>query len=141
MHHGITLKNDLGEIETMVEAVEGFGQVCHLSIPTIFTMNLVLEEIITNIISYAYVDDEEHDIIVDFTWDKDVLTLVVTDDGIPFNPLEVVAPNLLIPVEEREVGGLGIYFVTQRMDEVLYTWEQGHNVLTMRKSCSKEVVI
>lgn len=135
----LRLKNDLSSITTLALAIEAFGEVNALPSPTIFDMNLVLEEMITNIISYGYEDQLEHCIIVDICWENHSITLTVTDDGKPFNPLEIVAPNLAIPLEDREEGGLGIYFVRQRMDEVVYKWEQGHNVLIMSKEYAKEV--
>ncbi|SMD05282.1 ATP-binding protein [Sporomusa malonica] len=138
-HESIILKNDLSEIETMVLAIEAFGQVHALPLRIVFDMNLVLEEIITNIMSYGYKDKLEHCIRVDIFWENNLLRLIVTDDGEPFNPLEMAVPNLDIPLEERAVGGLGIYFVKQKMDEVVYKWEQGHNVLIMSKGYAKEM--
>lgn len=138
-HHSIILKNDLSEIETMVVAVEEFGQEHALPLRIVFDMNLVLEEVITNIMSYGYKDELEHYIKVDVFWENNLLTLIVTDDGEPFNPLAKASPDLDIPLEERAVGGLGIYFVKQKMDEVVYKWEHGHNVLLMNKEYAKEM--
>lgn len=135
----ISLKNQLAEIETLVCVIEEFGETNDLPTRAMFDMNLVLEEIITNTISYGYGDELEHYIIVDIYWENKVIKLTVSDDGKPFNPLELAEPDLLIPLEEREEGGLGIHFVKQIMDEVTYQWEDGRNVLTMSKDYVKEV--
>ncbi len=135
----IILKNNLSEIETMALAIEAFGQTQDLPLRVVFDMNLVLEEIVTNIISYGYEDELEHNIEVDVAWDKDIVTIKVTDDAKQFDPLAQPEPDLLVPLEQREAGGLGIYFIKQRMDEVVYKWEQGHNVLEMRKNYAKEM--
>jgi anti-sigma regulatory factor (Ser/Thr protein kinase) len=130
----IVLKNDRNEIEAVAAALEEFGEAHALPLRIVFDMNLVLEEIITNIISYGYEDTLEHSIVIDVSWDNDLLTLTVTDDAKQFDPLAQDGPDLQLPLEEREAGGLGIYFVKQKMDEVIYKWEQGHNVLVMKKS-------
>ena len=102
------------------------------------SLNLVLEESIANIISYGYEDELEHSIIVELSWDNGLLELIVTDDAKPFDLLANEAPDLLLPHEEREAGGLGIFFLKEKMDEVTYKWEQGHNILAMKKIYAKE---
>lgn len=135
----IVIKNDLAELETMTAVIEQFGEVQALPMRVIFDMNLVLEEIITNIISYGYDDELEHSIMVELSWDNGLLALTVIDDAKPFDPLANAAPDLLLPLEEREAGGLGIFFVKEKMDEVTYTWEQGHNILAMKKNYTQEL--
>ncbi|MBP2636563.1 MAG: RsbW [Firmicutes bacterium] len=135
----IVLKNDLAEIETMTAVIEQFGEAQALPLRVIFDMNLVLEEIITNIISYGYDDELEHSIMIELSWDNGLLALTVTDDAKPFDPLANAAPDLLLPLEEREAGGLGIFFVKEKMDEVTYKWEQGHNILAMKKKYAPEL--
>jgi len=135
----IVLKNDLSELEAMAMAIEQFGEEQALPMRVVFDMNLVLEEIITNIISYGYEDELEHSIIVDISWAENQLEMSVTDDAKQFDPLANEAPDLLLPLEEREAGGLGIFFVKQKMDEVTYNWEQGHNVLAMKKDYGNEI--
>lgn len=62
------------------------------------------------------------------------LTVSLTDNGTPFNPLEREDPDLSLPAEEREIGGLGIFMVKKNMDEVGYDYKNGQNILTMRKT-------
>lgn len=134
----IILKNRLEEIETITEAMEAFGEAHALPLRVVFDMNLVLEEIVTNIISYGYEDELEHAIVIDVACDAERINLTVSDDAKQFDPLAQPDPDLLIPLEEREAGGLGIYFVKQRMDEVTYKYEQGRNVLSMSKNYAQE---
>ncbi len=59
------------------------------------------------------------------------ISIVISDDGVPFNPLECPDPELDVPLEEREVGGLGIFLVKNTMDGVRYERRDGRNVLTL----------
>lgn len=65
-----------------------------------------------------------------------MIVLVFIDQGIPYNPLENKDPDITLNLEEREIGGLGIYMVKKIMDEVSYEYMDGQNILRMRKSLS-----
>ena len=67
---------------------------------------------------------------------KEPLAVVITfiDKGIPYDPLKQQDPNTKLPIEEREVGGLGIYMVKKTMDEVTYSYKDGQNILTIKKN-------
>ncbi|MBP2627137.1 MAG: hypothetical protein H6Q68_1848 [Firmicutes bacterium] len=129
----LILVNDIAEIERMNQIIEQFAENSGMGPKTVFDTNLVLEEILINIISYGYMDEETHEIHVEISYDQGVLILVVSDDGRPFDPLAHSTPEVDQPAEEREIGGLGIYFVRQLMDRVEYKWENGCNVLYMEK--------
>jgi anti-sigma regulatory factor (Ser/Thr protein kinase) len=129
----ITLKNDLSEIHRVADAVILFGGENSFPDESISDITLALEEIITNIISYAYEDKEEHQIHVQFALEGPVLVLEVQDDGIPFNPLEVSEVDINQPFEERQPGGLGLFFVRNLTDEMAYRREEDTNILTMKK--------
>jgi serine/threonine-protein kinase RsbW len=134
----ITLRNDLAELERLGTAVEAFGTRHGLSSTTIFDVHLALDEILTNVVSYAYDDRREHTITVRLgmrdAHDLRQLEAQVEDDGRPFNPLEAAPPNIDAPVEERPIGGLGIYLVRRVMDDLEYRRQQGKNLLVMRKT-------
>ena len=66
------------------------------------------------------------------------LRITVTDDGIPFNPLEVAKPDTSLPLEDREIGGLGIHFVLSMVDELTYERTDHRNIVTLSKSRSFE---
>ena len=93
----------------------------------------ILEEAVTNVIQYAYPDKKDQDIRIDMSYENKRLTIVITDTGISFNPLERQEPDLTLSLEERPIGGLGIYLVKQLMTEVSYSRSAGKNILTMAK--------
>ena len=100
---------------------------------TIWQIHLAVEEILLNIITYAY-PDEKGDIEISYMVnEKNDLMIKIKDRGIPFDPLKVPEPDTHAPVEERQVGGLGIFLVQKIMDELFYERKDGCNVLTMIK--------
>lgn len=133
MDKSISLKNDLSEISRLTEFVTGLGTENGLPEKTVYDFNLAIEEIVTNIISYGYDDKNEHSIVVSADIKEDGITLTVEDDGTPFNPLETPAPDVNKPLEERQIGGLGIFFVRKLMDEVKYERHDNKNVLALKK--------
>ena len=88
------------------------------------------DELLTNIISYAYRDDKEHEIGIKVELSSDRLKVSMVDDGIPFNPLGIEKPDTELPLEEREIGGLGIHLVRNMMDKVSYRRRIDKNVIT-----------
>jgi len=129
----IELKNNLSELERLSLALEEFGYSHHLPLKTIMDVNLALDEIFTNIVSYGFEDHDEHLISIYLLIKGKELNIRVEDDGTPFNPLEVPEPDLNAPLEERKTGGLGIHFVRKMMEELKYERQQGKNVLLLKK--------
>ena len=129
----IELRNDLSELARLAERLRQFGA-CHaISARTVHDLNLALEEVITNIISYGFDAGTEHQIRVDLRLEDAQLTTRLEDDGRAFDPLAVPEPDLDVPLEERSVGGLGILLVRRLMDQVTYSRLDGRNVLLMIK--------
>ncbi len=111
-----------------------------LALPKKVTRHLYIavDEIAANIISYANIDgaDKSCPVItlrISFDSAKRMLTLVFSDNGIPFNPLELEEPDIFAPEHEREIGGLGVLLVKKLMDSVEYYHSDGQNILTLRK--------
>lgn len=104
-----------------------------------FKLRLSIEETVENVVQYAYKDSIGW-MEVETNLDDKALMLTVTlkDAGKPFNPLEMPDPDISLSVEEREIGGLGIYLCKQLMDEVTYRYEDGCNILTMKKNIAKQ---
>lgn len=98
-----------------------------------FNINLVLEEIFTNIVCHGCGNCANYSVDIEFVIDDKCTEIRIIDNARQFNPLEAVDPNLLLPAEEREIGGLGIFLVKQLMDMVTYDYVQGKNVLTLKK--------
>ncbi len=133
MRTDITLKNDLVEIERLAGCVRDFGRENRLSEDLVREIRLVLEEIVTNIISYGYEDRADHAIDVDLVTSEQDITLRVRDDARPFNPLEQPVPDLEVPIEDRGIGGMGIHIVREIMDEIDYKREDNGNLLVMTR--------
>ncbi len=133
----ITLQNQLSEIPRMTtfirEVLEDIGLDEHLAM----TIRLAVEEAVVNIIQYAYNDKQEGSVILCMTVTEQWLEIVLTDQGIPFDPTERPAVDIEAPLEERQVGGLGIHFMRQLMDSINYERINGQNVLTLRKHISQ----
>jgi sigma-B regulation protein RsbU (phosphoserine phosphatase) len=96
-------------------------------------VNLVLDELLNNVISYAFADEADHDIGVTFELSGDRLSVTISDDGSPFNPFAGSPPNTGLSIEEREIGGLGIHLVRSMMDEVSYNRRTDRNVVILVK--------
>ena len=114
---------------------------CGLTPKTHRQIKLCVEEIFINIVNYAYKDynDYSHDkqnsivkINVDIIND-DYIQIVFTDYGKPFNPLNVQEPDVSLDIEHRKSGGLGIFLVKHVMDSIEYKYEDGTNILTLKK--------
>ena len=98
-------------------------------------IDVVIDEIFGNISYYAYgaVGGKAS---LQAGIEKEMIVLVFIDQGIPYNPLENKDPDITLNLEEREIGGLGIYMVKKILDEVSYEYMDGQNILRMRKSLS-----
>jgi serine/threonine-protein kinase RsbW len=134
----IQLKNDLAELERLSQAIADFAAGSGLPAKFLFDINLALEEIVTNVISYGYEDDREHAITVRFLLEQEELTAEVEDDARPFNPLDAPEPDLDRPLEERPIGGLGIHLVRKVMDRLEYRRQDGKNILIMKKRVKED---
>ena len=93
-------------------------------------LSVVVEELVLNIVDYANSDYLDVDIISD----EKSITLRFRDGGDPFNPLEKEEPDFTIPLEDRKIGGLGIFMVVKYMDSVTYDYTGDENILTVRKN-------
>ena len=128
----LVLKNEIAELRRLAEAIESHGAFRGWSMKWIANATLSLDELVTNTISYGYVDTDEHEIRITFTEQDRALTVVLEDDGIAFNPfLEAAVPDLEASVEERRIGGLGVYFVKSLMDQVSYERRDEWNRITL----------
>ena len=133
----LVLRNERREVPRLAEEVEKFGLECGLSTDDTSHVNLALDELVINVIKYAYDDRQDHLIHVTLLMDGDELTIVVEDDGRAFNPLAAPPPNLDAPIEQRPIGGLGIFLVKSIADSLDYRREGGRNILTLRKRVAR----
>jgi len=100
----------------------------------LFKIRLSIEETVENVVNYAYADGcGWMEVETELDPKGLILTVTLKDAGQPFNPLEMPDPDLTASVEDRQVGGLGIFLCKQLMDEVNYSYQDGCNVLKMKK--------
>ncbi len=129
----LRLHNRLLELDRVADAVEAFGEAHGLSARLRFQIRLVLDELLTNIISYGYPEDGEHEITVAMGQDGPRLRFVLEDDARPFDPLTAKTPDTAADTDDRPIGGLGIHLVRTIMDRVAYERVDGTNRLILEK--------
>lgn len=102
---------------------------------TQIAVSVVIEEVFVNIAHYAYPEGEGRAVAA-FAFDPEnrTATFEFRDQGIPFDPLQQKEPDITLPAEERDIGGLGILITRKTMDRVTYRYENGENILTMQKT-------
>ena len=130
----LNMEAQLNEIDRIHAAVKILSQAEDWPPDLLFQIELVLEEIGTNIIKYGQDGQKETDIEITLTSDSKSLTLEIVDSGKPFDPFaDAPPPDLDSPVPDRPIGGLGVYLVRKLMDEASYQREDGMNKLTLVK--------
>ncbi len=119
------------EIEIILEAVEYFGEQEDWDPALTFKVKLAIEELGINVVNHGRIDKiPEIEIVVNSSLEK--LTITIKDDGRPFDPLhDAPEPDLTSALEDRPIGGLGIHFVREMMDEMTYRHEGGKNCLAL----------
>jgi len=127
----LTVPNRLSENSRVQKHFDTFAEDYGIPEKVRLKMNVVFDELLTNIISYAYQDNKEHGIKVKVELSADRLKVSMVDGGIPFNPLGVETPDMELPLEERKIGGLGIHLVRNMMDKVSYRRRIDKNVITV----------
>ena len=129
----IVMRNDIQQIPTLSEWIEGLGVPAALNMP----INLALEEAVSNVMLYAYPDKQNEQVFVEFVRGRDEqgenIIFTISDSGIPFDPTQQAEADITLSAEERAIGGLGIHLVRQLMDEVRYKREDNKNILTLIK--------
>lgn len=137
-HLTLRVKNTFADIPAANEAASRWLADNNAPPAAEYLANLAIEEFVTNSIKYGYHDSAEHVIEVELRLTDGDLMLTVTDDGHPFNPLEAPQPDTTLPVEERPIGGLGIYLLRKMFDRMDYTRTDGKNRVTLRKTLTRK---
>ena len=130
----IRLKNRLAELERVAGALAEFARQQRLATKVAFDLGLAVDEVLTNVMRYAYDGEAEREITVHVGRDGAAVTVEIADDGRPFDPRTIGAADVSSPLADRAVGGLGMHLVRALMDDVEYRREHGKNVLRMTKT-------
>jgi len=136
MSEQLLLSNDITQVPLLAAWINSLGRELQLSDSCIFQLNLALEEAVVNVMNYAYPGEEGRPVlltakhlITDDAKERVVFTLI--DEGIPFDPTQEATPDITLPAENRQIGGLGIFLVENLMENVVYQRKEERNVLVM----------
>ncbi len=129
----LVLKSHRTELPRMVAWLEELKSPFGWSDSLVTKLNLVLEEWLVNVMSYAYPDDNIHEIELRLWKNVGEIRLEVRDFGIPFDPTVAAEPDLDLSLEERAIGGLGLHFIRSNLDQWSYARVDKQNIVTMIK--------
>jgi sigma-B regulation protein RsbU (phosphoserine phosphatase) len=121
------LSDALGFVDLMLEKYE-----CPMKLQ--MAICVAIEEAFVNVARYAYPNGEGTvNLGIGLDSESRTVTFRLTDRGVPFDPLKKPDPDITLPADDREIGGLGIFITKKTMDSVEYAYENGENILTMMK--------
>ncbi|MFC7147965.1 ATP-binding protein [Cohnella cellulosilytica] len=130
----IRLDNRLDELERLHAFFEEIGARANWPDRLKFDMTLSCEELLTNTINYGFPQGGRHVITLSVQSSPSAVEIRLEDEGVPFNPLEFEEPDLSPDLEERRIGGLGIFFVRRMMNEFIYERTDTGNRIILRKT-------
>ncbi len=133
MRKEISIKNQVAELDRVARFIEEIGEELSLDMELQMNLNLVMEEMVSNIIFYAYPEGVEATIELSAECDGKELTFVLSDQGRAFDPTLKENFDMDVNPAERELGGMGIFIVKNIMNQVTYQRLEGRNLLTMKK--------
>ena len=131
------IMNDLSELTTLRVQLQALQCSWILEPRILAEINLVLEEIVTNIIEHGS-QGKKYPICISLRKDQQELTMIVSDEGPPFDPTICTPPDTSLPLEERKCGGLGIHLVRSFCHCCSYARSNNRNILTVKKNLVKE---
>lgn len=127
----IVVPAQLKSLQKSITFVSSFTRELGFDPRRLSEIELCVEEVLVNIFNYAYPGEPGEVEISCRSGPEGTFTIEVVDSGIPFNILSSDDPDISLNIDERHVGGLGIYFVKQLMDRVEYRRENNKNFLSM----------
>ena len=130
----LTIINKVSEITRLNAFVKSATENLSIEAGLSGKIKLAVEEAVTNVINYAYPNDTEGNIDVNIEADADIIRFIITDSGFDFDPTTVSKADTTLTVEERPIGGLGIFLIRSIMDDFSYQrTEDGYNIVTLTK--------
>ncbi|MEG0499900.1 MAG: ATP-binding protein [Rikenellaceae bacterium] len=133
MNKQIVIKNEISEISILTDFIEEIGEQLDMKPSLVMSLNLVLEEAVSNIILYAFPQKKGELITILAEKTDNLLVFTITDKGVEFDPTVIPEADITLSAEDRPVGGLGIYLIKKIMNEVEYQRIDGNNVFTLKK--------
>ena len=133
--HHLTIKAEKKEIPNGINPIVSFLEESGADKKITYKIKVAIEEILTNVASYAYAPNTgDIDIRYRLLEDGNVIEITVEDSGVEFDPLKAQDPDTTLPLEERQIGGLGIFIVKKTMDDIKYERKNNKNILVMKKA-------
>ena len=130
----ITVEAKIENVDKVTEFVNEVLEEKECPLKVQMQLDVAIDEIFGNIAYYAYWKGRGNATIqIEMEDNPPKITLTFIDQGIPYNPLESKDPDITLDIEDREIGGLGIFLVKKTMDELSYEYVDGQNILTMKK--------
>ena len=133
LHRTLTLNNDVKEVTRLNRFVKDICHELNLDAKTTKQLTLAIEEAMVNAMTYAYPADTRGSITLEAESDGKHLKFILTDSGNPFDPTSVREADTSSSLDDRPIGGLGIFLVRQLMDSINYERTNGKNILTIQK--------
>lgn len=134
MNKKIEVPADMEHLDDVMDALHGILSDEHVDEELVMKMELAVEEMYTNIANYAYKEEKGNaEVNCVLSDDPREATIVFSDCGVPYNPLERKDPDVTLSAEERPIGGLGVFLTKKLMDSVSYEYKDGKNILTIKK--------
>ena len=133
----LQLSNNRPEIQNLRNRFDIFAKDNKIPTKAIHDVQLALDEIVTNIVEYGYDDDGKHLIDIKFILNKRSLEIIIIDDANPYNILGKEKPDTSLSLEDKPIGGLGIYLVKHLMTNIDYDYRDGKNHLSLSKSLTE----
>ncbi len=134
----IEIGNTIAEMQKVVDMVDRFGAANHVPKRVVNDLNLCLDELLNNTISYGYADTGPHRIVVKLSVSKNRLVAEIQDDAKPFDPRSAPAAPPDGTLQSRQVGGLGVHFVKTLVDEMGYIRRGRYNLVKITKRLGEE---
>jgi PAS domain S-box-containing protein len=135
IRHPLQVRNDLAEVAAALERVAELVAQCGGDRGVQSRFALAFDELLSNIVKYGYPADGPHLIECEIGREGDAIVATISDDGVPFNPVNQPEPDISLPLEAREIGGMGIHLVRHMFDDVQYQRRADRNVLSLVKQC------
>jgi anti-anti-sigma factor len=133
----MTIKNETSELQRLNEEVAQFLRPHGVAPRSTYAVNLAIDELVTNVIRYAYVDDDPHTITLTLSIKNEQIIMRIVDDGRPFDPR--TGPTLDLHADERQVGGLGLILVLDMVDLLKYERVKDENHVEVRIHCRDHI--
>jgi serine/threonine-protein kinase RsbW len=137
----VSIRNDVTDLLNVADIVDRVGVEAGIPTRTVIQLQVVLDEILSNIIKYAWPEGESHEFAVGIDVRDGGVEITITDDGRPFNPLAQTAPKSSPPGRRPAPGGVGIHLVGQLVDGFKYARVDGRNLVTLTKRYNKDLPV